>query len=235
MTRPNPHCRIVIGAFEMKSVCISPYPSVCKRFLSHGWSCPSVGPFLCANSACNLSHRMTLYSAMRSMFWIFLRPPTHIHRIHPALKSFVTWLCRSGRWMGSTSRQHGMMCSHQQKYCQHLCLLAKNFLDHKTLHVDVEPFHFYVLTTWDAFGAHVVGYFSKVVHPCCLMAGKRIGAWPQCLMHPDAPSLSAPRLWPPADPLQYACLPRSVMLLLHDDQATSSCVAQAAWARRSSP
>ncbi|VDM32118.1 unnamed protein product, partial [Toxocara canis] len=30
-------------------------------------------------------------------------------------------------------------------YCQCLCLLAKLFLDHKTLYFDVEPFLFYVL------------------------------------------------------------------------------------------
>ncbi|XP_054707919.1 histone acetyltransferase KAT8-like [Uloborus diversus] len=46
-------------------------------------------------------------------------------------------------------------------YCQLLCLLAKLFLDHKTLYFDVEPFLFYVLTETDKHGAHIVGYFSK--------------------------------------------------------------------------
>lgn len=46
-------------------------------------------------------------------------------------------------------------------YCQNLCLLAKLFLDHKTLYFDVEPFLFYVMTEADVHGAHVVGYFSK--------------------------------------------------------------------------
>lgn len=46
-------------------------------------------------------------------------------------------------------------------YCQNLCLLAKLFLDHKTLYFDVEPFLFYVLTEVDRHGAHLVGYFSK--------------------------------------------------------------------------
>ena len=46
-------------------------------------------------------------------------------------------------------------------YCQNLCLLAKLFLDHKTLFFDVEPFMFYVLTEVDINGAHIVGYFSK--------------------------------------------------------------------------
>jgi len=48
-----------------------------------------------------------------------------------------------------------------QLYCQNLCLLAKLFLDHKTLYYDVEPFLFYVMTESDEHGAHIVGYFSK--------------------------------------------------------------------------
>eukprot|EP00118_Oscarella_pearsei_P010113 m.60722 g.60722 ORF g.60722 m.60722 type:complete len:432 (+) comp34943_c0_seq6:679-1974(+) len=46
-------------------------------------------------------------------------------------------------------------------YCQNMCLLAKLFLDHKTLYFDVEPFLFYVLTEVDKEGCHFVGYFSK--------------------------------------------------------------------------
>lgn len=47
-------------------------------------------------------------------------------------------------------------------YCQNLCLLAKLFLDHKTLYYDVDPFLFYVLCEMDERGGHLVGYFSKV-------------------------------------------------------------------------
>ncbi|VEU38663.1 unnamed protein product [Pseudo-nitzschia multistriata] len=46
-------------------------------------------------------------------------------------------------------------------YCQNLCLLAKLFLDHKTLYYDVDPFWFYVVCHVDDSGAHIVGYFSK--------------------------------------------------------------------------
>lgn len=49
-----------------------------------------------------------------------------------------------------------------KQYCQNLCLLAKFFLDHKTLYYDVEPFLFYVMTLVDNEGCHTVGYFSKV-------------------------------------------------------------------------
>ncbi|KAG8338065.1 K(lysine) acetyltransferase [Homalodisca vitripennis] len=51
--------------------------------------------------------------------------------------------------------------SHHKTYCQNLCLLAKLFLDHKTLYFDVEPFLFYILCEVDKHGAHLVGYFSK--------------------------------------------------------------------------
>ncbi|EEC13173.1 tip60, putative, partial [Ixodes scapularis] len=46
-------------------------------------------------------------------------------------------------------------------YAQNLCLLAKCFLDHKTLYYDTDPFLFYVMTEVDSRGYHLVGYFSK--------------------------------------------------------------------------
>jgi hypothetical protein len=47
-------------------------------------------------------------------------------------------------------------------YCQNLCLLAKLFLDHKTLYYDVDPFLFYIIMLVDTQGhARIVGYFSK--------------------------------------------------------------------------
>ncbi len=47
-------------------------------------------------------------------------------------------------------------------YAHNMCLLAKLFLDHKTLYYDTDPFMFYILTEFDAQGFHIVGYFSKV-------------------------------------------------------------------------
>ena len=49
-----------------------------------------------------------------------------------------------------------------QAYAQNLCLIAKLFLDHKTLYYDTDPFLFYVMTEYDQYGFHMVGYFSKV-------------------------------------------------------------------------
>ena len=57
-------------------------------------------------------------------------------------------------------------CTHDvwtmQAYAQNLCLIAKLFLDHKTLYYDTDPFLFYVMTEYDQYGFHMVGYFSKV-------------------------------------------------------------------------
>ena len=49
----------------------------------------------------------------------------------------------------------------QRTWCRNLCLLSKMFLDHKTLYYDVDPFLFYVMTSRDERGFHLVGYFSK--------------------------------------------------------------------------
>ncbi|KAI1000296.1 Histone acetyltransferase [Podosphaera aphanis] len=49
----------------------------------------------------------------------------------------------------------------QRTWCRNLCLLSKMFLDHKTLYYDVDPFLFYVMTSRDHKGFHLVGYFSK--------------------------------------------------------------------------
>ncbi|ORZ22327.1 acyl-CoA N-acyltransferase [Absidia repens] len=47
-------------------------------------------------------------------------------------------------------------------YCQNLCLMAKLFLDHKTLYYDVEGFKFYVVTEHEQKTKDImVGYFSK--------------------------------------------------------------------------
>ena len=50
-------------------------------------------------------------------------------------------------------------------YCQSLCLMAKLFLENKTLYFAVEPFLFYVMTEFDSRGCHMIGYFSKVSYP----------------------------------------------------------------------
>ncbi|KAJ2401148.1 Histone acetyltransferase, partial [Coemansia sp. RSA 2559] len=46
-------------------------------------------------------------------------------------------------------------------YCQNLCLMGKMFLDTKTLYYDVEPFLFYIICEYDSAGYHFAGYYSK--------------------------------------------------------------------------
>ncbi|KAH9387446.1 histone acetyltransferase MYST2 [Nematocida major] len=49
----------------------------------------------------------------------------------------------------------------EPQYCQSLCLLAKMFLDHKTLYYDVEPFLFYIIGEVKDGKFIIQGYFSK--------------------------------------------------------------------------
>ena len=58
---------------------------------------------------------------------------------------------------------HTLLPPLPQPYAQNLCLLAKLFLDHKTLYYDTDPFLFYIMTEYDSYGFHIIGYFSKVV------------------------------------------------------------------------
>ncbi|KAI3643768.1 hypothetical protein MP228_009932 [Amoeboaphelidium protococcarum] len=68
-------------------------------------------------------------------------------------------------------------------YCQNLCLLAKLWLETKTLYYDVEPFLFYVLCKYnrDQVGFHYdfVGYFSKEKRPSTLYNLSCIMTMPQ--------------------------------------------------------
>ncbi|RTG87865.1 histone acetyltransferase MYST1, partial [Schistosoma bovis] len=89
------------------------------------------------------------------------------------MKYSETWLnhikydCKAKRPPGKEIYNHGNLCvfeldgNVQKLYCQNLCLLAKLFLDHKTLYYNVSPFIFYVLCEIDNDGVHLVGYFSK--------------------------------------------------------------------------
>lgn len=64
--------------------------------------------------------------------------------------------------------------SQHKLYCQYLCLLAKLFLDHKTLYFDVNLFMFYVVCRAGPLNTQVVGYFSKVrLFKCGSMLGGR--------------------------------------------------------------
>ncbi|KIH45726.1 hypothetical protein ANCDUO_24230 [Ancylostoma duodenale] len=46
-------------------------------------------------------------------------------------------------------------------YCSNLCRLTMLWLENKVIFMDVEPFDFYVLTSFDGGGFRALGYFSK--------------------------------------------------------------------------
>lgn len=73
----------------------------------------------------------------------------------------MSWAAWEGDLSGGNISVFEVDGKEHRVYCQNLCLLAKLFLDHKTLYYDVDPFYFYIITEVDELGAHIVGYFSK--------------------------------------------------------------------------
>ncbi|KAG1677445.1 hypothetical protein FOA52_001900 [Chlamydomonas sp. UWO 241] len=75
--------------------------------------------------------------------------------------------CRVKHPPGEEIYRNGNVCMFEvdgrkeKTYSQNLCLMAKLFLDHKTLYYDVDLFLFYIMCEIDERGAHIVGYFSK--------------------------------------------------------------------------
>ncbi|KAM9544813.1 histone acetyltransferase KAT6A-like isoform 1-T1 [Salvelinus alpinus] len=136
---PDPQMRcpsvIEFGKFEIQTWYSSPYPQEYSRL-------PKL--YLCEFCLRYVKSRSILFQHMRKCAW-FHPPADEIYR-----KDDVSVFEVDGNL--STI------------YCQNLCLLAKLFLDHKTLYYDVEPFLFYVLTQNDSKGCHLVGYFSKEKH-----------------------------------------------------------------------
>uniref|UniRef100_A0A668ARS7 Histone acetyltransferase n=2 Tax=Myripristis murdjan TaxID=586833 RepID=A0A668ARS7_9TELE len=126
---------IEFGKYEIQTWYSSPYPQEYSRL-------PKL--YLCEFCLRYMKSRSILYQHMRKCSW-FHPPANEIYRKDDVSVFEVD---------GNVSTI----------YCQNLCLLAKLFLDHKTLYYDVEPFLFYVLTQNDNKGCHLVGYFSKEKH-----------------------------------------------------------------------
>ncbi|CAI5651162.1 unnamed protein product [Oreochromis niloticus] len=136
---PDPQMRcpsvIEFGKYEIQTWYSSPYPQEYSRL-------PKL--YLCEFCLRYMKSRSILYQHMKKCNW-FHPPANEIYRKDDISVFEVD---------GNVSTI----------YCQNLCLLAKLFLDHKTLYYDVEPFLFYVLTQNDSKGCHLVGYFSKEKH-----------------------------------------------------------------------
>ncbi|XDA89999.1 hypothetical protein R6Z07M_019602 [Ovis aries] len=136
---PDPQVRcpsvIEFGKYEIHTWYSSPYPQEYSRL-------PKL--YLCEFCLKYMKSRAILQQHMKKCGW-FHPPANEIYRKNNISVFEVD---------GNVSTI----------YCQNLCLLAKLFLDHKTLYYDVEPFLFYVLTQNDVKGCHLVGYFSKEKH-----------------------------------------------------------------------
>lgn len=135
---------IEFGIYEIETWYSSPYPQeyakldklyICEFCLTYMTSKPTLTRHY---KKCRLS-----------------KPPaTEIYRSSHTLLDGTTTELSVYEVDGSTSKL----------YCQNLCLLAKLFLDHKTLYYDVDPFLFYVLTQNYKQQSHFIGYFSKEKH-----------------------------------------------------------------------
>lgn len=124
--------RIQMGAFEMEPWYFSPYPST----------------FTAADTIHICEFCLSYFASLQT----FARHRAKCTLLHPPgneiyRDSSVSFFEIDGR--------------RQRRWCRNLCLLSKLFLDHKTLYYDVDPFLFYCMTTRDAHGCHLVGYFSK--------------------------------------------------------------------------
>ena len=51
-----------------------------------------------------------------------------------------------------------------KEYAQNMCLVAKLFLDHKTLYYDTDPFLFYVMTENDSKGKLFLRFFGGLMN-----------------------------------------------------------------------
>lgn len=124
--------KIVMGSWEVEAWYYSPYP---EEYSNESTL------YVCDYCLCYMRKAKTLKQHKRECTW--RRPPgKEIYR-EDDLSVFEV-----------DGKQHRV-------YCQNLCLLAKLFLDHKTLYYDVEPFKFFVITRVSDKGSHIVGYFSK--------------------------------------------------------------------------
>ena len=90
---------------------------------------------------------------------VFLAQCINTISMLPCVYTMYMYMC--ALYMQGTISVFEVNGSDHKIYCQNLCLMAKLFLDHKTLYFDVEPFLFYILTEVDKQGCHIVGYFSK--------------------------------------------------------------------------
>ncbi|KAI7898663.1 acyl-CoA N-acyltransferase [Cokeromyces recurvatus] len=128
--------KVIYGAFEIQAWYYSPYPFEFGEFIERLYICDTCLRYM--NKEVHLANHKALCKAKK--------PPGKVIYANDQVKVYE-------------------IDGHEHKfYCQNLCLLAKLFLDNKTLYYDTDGFKFYVLTERNMIYKSVdsmIGYFSK--------------------------------------------------------------------------
>ena len=141
---------IEIGRFEVDTWYFSPYPD------EYG---EQTKLYICEYTLKYMKRRKT-YEAHRASVRTRGPPGKCIYRV--AAPALAPDCLAAGLEQPKELSVFEVNGSDHKVYCQCLCLLAKLFLDHKTLYYDVDPFLFYILCeVGDDGGHHIAGYFSK--------------------------------------------------------------------------
>ena len=143
--------KIILGYYEINAWYFSPFPNefTINKIL-----------YICEKCLKYMKYKNTLIKHLKKC--TFQNPPgkkIYDMKISPELSSSK----KKDRISESIS-VYEIKGSENKLYCQNLCLIAKLFLDHKSIYFDVSPFKFYVLTENDKNGNHIVAYFSKEVN-----------------------------------------------------------------------
>lgn len=128
--------KVIYGSYEIKAWYFSPYPYDFGTFIDRLYICEYCLQYM--NKESQLAYHKTYCKARK--------PPGKVIYANGKIKVYE-------------------IDGHEHKlYCQNLCLMAKLFLDNKTLYYDTDGFKFYVLTEQNSKYKtmdEVVGYFSK--------------------------------------------------------------------------
>ena len=140
--------KIIIGYYSIEAWYFSPYPS--------NFSCNKI-LYICEHCLKYFKYKNTLIRHLKVCK--FLIPPgkkIYEMDINPEMST-----SKKENRISTSISIYQINGNEQKLYCQNLCLIAKLFLDHKSIYFDVSPFKFYVLFENDKNGHHIVGYFSK--------------------------------------------------------------------------
>ena len=142
--------KIILGYYEINAWYFSPFPNefTVNKIL-----------YICEHCLKYMKYKNTLIKHLNNCS--FKNPPgkkIYEMKILPELSS-----SKKKERISDSISVYEIKGSENKLYCQNLCLIAKLFLDHKSIYFDVSPFKFYVLTENDKNGNHIVAYFSKEV------------------------------------------------------------------------